>query len=133
MKSKEEILNSFYTTDSDGMPEISANDLLNAMEVYKEQCAQAAFDAARQLKENAYEFAAYTEYIDHIKLIAQRKQESHNLDDAIALAANSVLPNFLPHDHSANELSFNFAMQGNAYTAFYHKDVKGYWQLSSWL
>ncbi|MDN5287855.1 MAG: hypothetical protein JWR38_4129 [Mucilaginibacter sp.] len=133
MKSKEDILNSFYTTGNDGMPEISANDLLNAMEVYKDQCTEAAFDAARKLKENAYEFATYADYMNHTMLATQKEQESHHdLDEAIALAANSVLPNFLPHDNSVNELSFNFTMQGNGYTAFYHKDVKGYWQLSSW-
>jgi hypothetical protein len=133
MKSKEEILNSFYTAGNDGMPEISASDLLKAMEVYKEQCAEAAFDAARKLKENTYEFFTYVDYMNHTLLAAQREQESHNdLDKAIALAANSVLPNFLPHDNSVNELSFNFTMQGNGYTAFYHKDAKGYWQLNSW-
>lgn len=133
MKSKEEILNSFYTASSDGQPEISAADLLNAIETYKDQCAEAAFNAARQQTGTVFEFAGYIDYVNHILQISQKEQEKYNnLDKAIALAANSVLPNFLPYDNSVNELSFHFTMQGTGYTAFYHKDANGYWQLSKW-
>jgi hypothetical protein len=133
MKSKEEILNSYYTAGSDGRPEISAEDLLNAMEAYKDQSAEAAFNAARQLTDTTYVFATYADYINYTILKAQQKQENPNeLDEAIALAANSVLPHFLPDDSSVNELSFNFTMQGKSYTAFYTKDSNGYWQLSNW-
>jgi hypothetical protein len=133
MKSKEEILNSYYTTGRDGMPEISAEDLLNAMEAYKDQIAEDTFNAARKLKDNTYEFATYTDYLNHTALIAQKELESHNeLDKSVALVANSVLPNFLPHDSSVNELSFGFTMRGDKYTAFYIKDSAGYWQLNSW-
>ena len=133
MKSKEDILNSYYTTGSDGHPEISAADLLNAMEAYKNQASKAAFNAARQLKNNNYEFASYTDYQNHVELSAQKEQDNNNsLDEAIAVAANSVLPNFLPHDNSVNELSFNFTMSGTGYTAFYVKDTNGYWQLNNW-
>jgi hypothetical protein len=133
MKSKEEILNSYYTTGRDGMPEISAEDLLNAMEAYKDQIAEDTFNAARKLKDNTYEFATYADYINHTALLAQNEQENLNeLDESIALVANSVLPNFLPHDSSVNELSFDFTMQGKRYTAFYIKDATGYWQLNNW-
>jgi hypothetical protein len=133
MKSKEEILNSYYTTGRDGMPEISAEDLLNAMEAYKNQIAEDAFNAARKLNDNGYEFATYADYVNHTVLIAQKEQENHNeLDESITLVADSILPNFLPGDNSVKELSFDFTMQGKGYTAFYIKDSTGYWQLNSW-
>jgi hypothetical protein len=133
MKSKEDILNSYYTISSDGHPEISAEDLLKAMEAYKDQAAEAAFYAARQLKNNSYEFADYADYEKQSALSTQKQQESiDSLDEAIAVAANSVLPNFLPHDNSISELSFNFTMSGKGYTAYYKKDANGYWQLSNW-
>lgn len=133
MKSKEEILNSYYTAGNNGQPEISAEDLLNAMETYKDQYAERAFNAARNLKDNTYEFATYADYVHHTQQLLQNHQEKPDeLADAIALAANSVLPHFLPDDKSVNELSFDFTMQGNSYTAFYSKDVNGYWQLSNW-
>ncbi|WP_183562801.1 hypothetical protein [Mucilaginibacter sp. SP1R1] len=133
MKSKQEILNSYYAAGSDGNPEISAEDLLNAMEAYKDQHAEAAFNAARSLNQNTYEFATYTDYVNHTLLTAQKEQENRNhLDEAITLVANSILPNFLPHDNTVGELSFSFPMRGINYTAFYTKDAKGYWQLSNW-
>ena len=131
MKSKEEILNSFYTAGPDGMPEISANDLLNAMETYKDQVAEDAFNAARKQKDNGYEFDTYTDYVSHTALIAQKAQENRNLlDESITLVADSILPNFLPRDGSVKELSFDFTMQSKSYTAFYIKDATGYWQLN---
>ena len=135
MKSKEEILNSYNTTGNDGLPEISAPDLLKAMEIYKEQWAEAAFNAGRQRKDNApeYEFATYADYVTYTLQEANQQQENHDeFAEAITLAANSVLPHFIPHDRSAQEFSFNFTMQGKSYTAFYKKDAEGYWQLNSW-
>lgn len=134
MKSKEEILNSFYIAGPGGMPEISANDLLNAMETYKYQVAEDAFNAARKLNDNGYEFAAYADYVNHIARTAQKAEESRNLlDESIVLVADSILPNFLPGESMVKELSFDFTMQGKSYTAFYAKDAAGYWQLSKWI
>jgi len=135
MKSKEEILNSYNTTGNDGLPEISAPDLLKAMETYKEQCAEAAFNAARQLKDSGpeYEFATYADYASHTVQEALLQQESRDeFTEAITLAANSVLPHFIPHDRTVKEFSFNFTMRGKSYAAFYKKDPEGYWQLTTW-
>ncbi|MGN8071958.1 hypothetical protein [Mucilaginibacter sp. SG564] len=135
MKSKEEILNSYNTTGNDGLPEISAPDLLKAMEAYKDQWAEAAFIAARQLKDSdsGYAFVTYADYASHaLQQIRQQEQNHDEFAEAITLAANSVLPHFIPHDRSAQEFSFNFAMQGKTYTALYKKDAEGYWQLNSW-
>ncbi|SDP79996.1 hypothetical protein SAMN05428975_2835 [Mucilaginibacter sp. OK268] len=133
MKSKEEILNSYNTTGNDGLPEISAPDLLKAMETYKEQYAEAAFNAARQLKNSAYEFATYADYAAHtLQEARQQEQNRDEFTEAITLAANSVLPHFIPHDRTIKEFSFNFTMQDKSYTAFYKKDAEGYWQLNTW-
>jgi hypothetical protein len=135
MKSKEDILNSYNTAGNDGLPEISAPDLLKAMETYKEQWAEAAFNAARQLKDSdaEYEFATYSDYVSHALQVTRRQEQTRDeFAEAITLAANSVLPHFIPHDRSAQEFSFNFTMQGKTYTAFYKKDAEGYWQLNSW-
>jgi hypothetical protein len=134
MKSKEEILNSYNTTGTDGQPEISAQDLLNAMEAYKDQYSEAAFNAARKLSfgtsQSSYEFATYADYVNSLLLTTEKPKD--DIGEAIALVANSILPNFLPDDNSVNELSFDFPMQGISYTAFYIKNTGGYWQLSSW-
>jgi hypothetical protein len=135
MKSKEEILNSYNTTGNDGLPEISAPDLLKAMETYKELWAEAAFNAARQLKDNdpGYEFTTYADYASHaLQVTHQQEQGRDEFAEAITLAANSVLPHFIPHDRSVQEFSFDFTMQGKSYTAFYNKDTEGYWQLNNW-
>ena len=63
MKSKEEILNNYNTTGKDGLPEISAEDLLNAMEAYKQQWAEAAFNAARKQRNEAYEFETFNDFM----------------------------------------------------------------------
>jgi methionine aminopeptidase len=133
MKSKEEILNSYNTTGNDGLPEISAPDLLKAMETYKELWAKAAFNAARQTKEGVNEFATYTDYAAHaLQEVQQQQQNRDEFAEAITLAANSVLPHFIPHDRSAQDFSFNFTMQGKSYAAFYKKDTEGYWHLDNW-
>jgi len=136
MKTKEEILNSFYTAGADGMPEISAADLLKAMEAYKQQSLEETFNAARKLKDESsvqpdYRFANFNEYIKNIG-IKVSKVEKDELGEQIALVADSVLPNFLPDDPSVNEFSFDFNMMGIGYTAFYAKDGDGYWQMKRW-
>ncbi|SDD91063.1 hypothetical protein SAMN05216464_10317 [Mucilaginibacter pineti] len=138
MKSKEEILQSYYTQNgADGMPEISAQDLLKAMEAYKDQCVADAFANARKLIDGitskaSYAFATLDDYIESTQLPII-KTETDELAEAVALVADSILPNFLPDDSATTELSFDFNMQGTGYTAFYKKDAKGYWQLSRWI
>ncbi len=136
MKSKEDILNSFYTTGANSTPEISAADLLKAMEAYKQQGLHDVFYAARKLKDDdaatpAYRFATLEDYIKstEIKVVKNDKDE---LSEQIALVADSVLPNFLPDDPTVNEFAFDFNMMGIGYTAFYIKDADGYWQMNRW-
>ena len=136
MKTKEEILNSFYTAGANGMPEISAADLLSAMEAYKLQSQEDAFNAARRLKDESptqphYKFANFNEYLKSTE-IKVSKVEKDELSEHIALVADSVLPNFLPDDPAVSEFSFDFNMMGIGYTAFYIKDKDGYWQMKRW-
>ncbi|WP_184550421.1 hypothetical protein [Mucilaginibacter sp. FT3.2] len=136
MKTKEEILNSFYTAGANGMPEIAAPDLLNAMEAYKQQSLQDAFNAARMLKDESsappdYRFCDLDDYIKSTE-IKVAKHERDELSEHIALVAESVLPNFLPDDPTVNEFSFDFNMMGIGYTAFYIKDENGYWEMNRW-
>lgn len=129
MKSKEEILDSYNTTGADGLPEISAKDLLNAMEAYKQQWAEAAFNSAREKRNDAYKFETFN---DFVKSTEATEQVQDDFGLMIAAVADNVVANFLPDDASVNEFDFNFTMQGKGYTAFYAKDTAGYWKLSKW-
>src|SRR4051812_49360789 len=116
MKTKEEILNSFYTAGTNGMPEISAPDLLKAMEAYKQQGLADAFSAARKLKDEFaptpdYQFKTLEDYIKSTE-IKVAKNDKDELSEQIALVADSVLPGFLPDDPTITEFAFDFNMMG---------------------
>jgi hypothetical protein len=130
MKSKEEILNSYNTTGTDGLPEISAQDLLDAMEAYKQQWAEAAFNAAREQRNDAYAFETFNDFVKSTEVTEQAQGDFGLM---IAAVADNVVANFLPDDSSVNEFHFNFTMQGKGYTAFYIKDAQEYWKLSGWV
>lgn len=130
MKSKEEILNSYNTTGTDGLPEISAEDLLNAMEAYKQEWAEAAFNAARKQHNGTYEFKTFNDFVK--SAVAEEKVQD-DFGIMIVAVADNVVANFLPDDSSVNEFDFNFTMQSKGYTAFYVKDAQGYWKMSRWV
>jgi len=130
MKSKEEILDSYNTTNTDGLPEISAADLLNAMEVYKQQWAEAAFEAARKMKNGAFEYESFNDFEESQKVNTPAPEDNFGI--TIAAVADSIVTNFLPDDASVNEFSFDFSLEGKGYTAFYAKDTAGYWKMNSW-
>jgi len=130
MRSKEEILNSYNTTGTDGLPEISAEDLLNAMEAYKQEWVEAAFAAARQQDASGnYTFNNYAEFIANIENDIKPVDE---FGITLAAVADSIVTNFLPDDESVTEFDFNFTLQGKGYTAFYTKDAQGYWKMTRW-
>ncbi|MEO3403191.1 hypothetical protein AAFN85_04765 [Mucilaginibacter sp. CAU 1740] len=130
MKTKEEILDSYNTTGSDGLPEISAGDLLNAMEAYKQQWAEAAFEAARKQKNGVYEFESFSDFVESEKPSVPSVEDNFGI--TLAAVADSIVTNFLPDDASVNEFSFDFNLEGKGYTAFYEKDAEGYWKMGSW-
>ncbi|TSD66215.1 hypothetical protein FFF34_002095 [Inquilinus sp. KBS0705] len=121
MKSKEEILYSYYTEAKDGLPEISADDLLKALDEYASQ----SFNAAREINNTEPVFATYTDYL--AKLEANKPGQS----DKIRLIADNVVSQFLPTDPAIKEFSFDFKTDGVNYTACYTKNQQGYWEYIS--
>lgn len=130
MRSKEEILNSYNTTGTDGLPEISAEDLLNAMEAYKQEWAKAAFNAARE--QDASGNFTFNNYAAFIADIEKDTKPVDEFGITLSAVADSIVTNFLPDDDSVTEFDFNFTMQGKGYTAFYTKDAEGYWKMTRW-
>lgn len=130
MKTKEEILNSYNTTGNDGLPEISAADLLNAMEVYKQQWAEAAFNAARKQKNGSFEFETFNDFMESEKQALPVVNDNFGI--TLSAVADSIVTNFLPDDAAVNEFSFDFNLAGKGYTAFYTRGTEGYWKMSNW-
>lgn len=129
MKSKEEILNSYYWQGTDGMPEISADGLLKAMDEYRNQAEEQAFNAARELNSTDYIYPTFAVYKASLEKIVEPKD---NLDNDIRLIADSIMPQFLPNDPNAQKLSFNLKTNGITYTAYYSKNAQGYWEFKNY-
>ncbi|MEB0249584.1 hypothetical protein QN344_05520, partial [Mucilaginibacter sp. 5B2] len=92
MKSKEEILNSYYSHAADGTPEIAAYGLLQAMEEYRQQVEEAAFNAARELNGDKPIFSIFADY----QASLQAKTEQLPKEDTVRLVADSIIEQFLP-------------------------------------
>jgi hypothetical protein len=129
MKSKEEILNSYYSQGTDGMPEISADGLLKAMDEYRNQAEEQAFNAARELNNTDYTYPTFAIYKASLDKAIEPK---NNLADDIRLIADSIMPQFLPNDLNAHKLSFNLKTNGITYTAHYSKNAQGYWEFQDY-
>ena len=124
MKSKEEILNSYYSQGADGMPEIAADGLLNAMEEYRQQAEEAAFNAARRLNGNTPTFATFADY--KAGLEAQIKQRPK--EDTVRLVADSIIEQFLPDDPTEQTFEFNFKAESTNHTVIYKRNPTGQWE-----
>ncbi|MBD1366433.1 hypothetical protein IDJ77_21650 [Mucilaginibacter sp. ZT4R22] len=130
MKSKEEILNNYYSQGADGMPEIAADGLLKAMEEYRLQAEKAAFNAAREYKDGAiggrYSFQTFEDY--KASLIVPVAAPAEPDESAqIQFMADSILELFIPQDKSIQTLSFNIKTGGIPYTVNYEKSPEGFW------
>jgi hypothetical protein len=124
MKSKEEILNNYYSQGADGMPEIAADGLLNAMEEYRLQAEEAAFNAARQLNGNTPGFATFAHY--KASLEAEIKQQPK--EDTVRLVADSIIEQFLPDDPAEQTFEFRLKTEGVYYIAYYSRNTTGGWE-----
>nr|WP_067062301.1 hypothetical protein [Mucilaginibacter sp. L294] len=124
MKSKEEILNSYYSQGADGMPEIAADGLLNAMEEYRQQAEEAAFNAARELNSNQPTFATFTDY----QASLQAKTEQQPKEDTVQLVADSIIEQFLPDDPAEQTFEFRLKTEGVYYIAYYTRNATGDWE-----
>lgn len=126
MKSKEEILNSYYSQGADGMPEIAANGLLNAMEEYRLQAEEAAFNAAREINNSQPTFATFAAY--KTSLDAEIKQQPK--EDTVRLVADSIIEQFLPDEPTEQEFEFSFKAEGTNHTVLYKRNAAGQWEYS---
>jgi hypothetical protein len=130
MKSKEEILNNYYAQGADGMPEISADGLLKAMEEYRLQAEQAAFNAAREYEAGViggrHSFETFDDYKASLHILIERPAEPGEAEQ-IQFMADSILELFIPQDKSVKTISFKIRSNGKAYTVSYVKNEENYW------
>ncbi|RYU86529.1 hypothetical protein EWM62_17905 [Mucilaginibacter terrigena] len=124
MKSKEEILNSYYSHAADGTPEIAADGLLQAMEDYRLQAEEGAFNAARELNNGQPIFATFADY----KANLQAKTGSLPKEDTIRLIADSIIEQFLPDDPDHHTFEFSFKAEGANHTVVYKRNTTGQWE-----
>jgi len=134
MKSKQEILQNYYSQGADGTPEISAEGLLKAMEEYRLQAEETAFTAARQLNSDLayidYSFPSFEAYQASLQVPEPIVSESDIEAANIQLIADSILEQFIPHDATVQTLQFNIRTNGIGYTVHYNKAEQGYWIFS---
>lgn len=129
VKSKEEILDKYYTTDANGLPEIAADGLLKAMEEYRTQAEEAAFNAARLQQDDQPIHQTFADYKASIEIKPVEPTEN----DKIKFIADSIVEQFLPSDPTAQHFSFEFRTEGKEYTAHYIKNGSGYWEYESFV
>lgn len=125
MKRKEEILDSYYSQGADGMPEISAEGLLKAMDEYAEQ----AFTAARGSTIPERNYPTFADYKAELEKVVEPEQ---NLTDTIKFIADSILEQFLPDNPAAQNFSFDIRTNGTNYTVHYAKTPEGHWQFEKY-
>jgi hypothetical protein len=125
MKSKEEILNSYYYSQgADGMPEIAADGLLKAMDEYRLQAEEAAFNAGRELNGTQPVFATFADY----KASLEAKIEQRPKEDTVRLVADSIIEQFLPDDPNEQIFEFRLKTEGTYYIAYYSRNATGDWE-----
>lgn len=131
MKSKEEILAKYYTQGADGMPEIAAEGLLKAMEEYRLQAEEAAFNAAKEYESGIPGgkelFETFEDYKASLIAPAPAPQAEPSEADTIQFMADSILDMFIPNDKTVEQISFDIRTNGKAYEVSYKKTAEGYW------
>lgn len=129
MKTKEEILGGYYSHGANGQPEITADGLLKAMEEYRLQTEEAAFNAAREMQDTAFKYQSFTDYISSLNIKPTEPTEA----DRIKLVADSIVEQFLPDDPTTQHFAFEFKTNGKQYTAHYIRNAQGYWEYESFV
>ncbi|MES2266299.1 MAG: hypothetical protein V4520_06045 [Bacteroidota bacterium] len=124
MRSKEEILNSYYSQAADGTPEIAADGLLKAMEEYRQQAEEAAFNAAREVNGNQQTYLSFADY----KASLEAQTEQQPKEDTVRLVANSIIEQFLPDDPAEHTFEFSFKAEGNSHTVIYKRNATSQWE-----
>ena len=117
-------MNSYYSQDEDGMPEIAADGLLKAMEEYRLQGEEAAFNAARLLNGTTPTFVTFADY----KASLEAKTEPLPKEDTVRLVADSIIEQFLPDDPAEQTFEFSFKAEGTNHTVIYKRNPIGHWE-----
>jgi predicted glycosyl hydrolase (DUF1957 family) len=133
MKSKEEILQNYYSQGADGMPEIPAEGLLKAMEEYRLQAEEAAFNAGREFDVNGgrRSFETFEDYKASLVIPAPAPAEPDE-SAQIQFMADSILELFIPQDKNQQALSFNIKTGGIPYIVNYEKSPEGFWVFANY-
>ncbi|MFD0792187.1 hypothetical protein ACFQZX_01085 [Mucilaginibacter litoreus] len=129
MKTKEQILNDYYSHGADGQPEITADGLLKAMEEYRLQTEEAAFNAGREMHDTAFKYQSFTDYRAGLNTKPNEPTEA----ERIKLVAESIVEQFLPDDPTTQHFAFEFKTDGKQYTAHYIRNAQGYWEYESFV
>lgn len=124
MKSKEEILNNYYSQGADGVPEITADGLLKAMDEYRLQAEEAAFNAARELNGSQPTFVTFDDYKASMQAITEQQPQ----EDTVRLMADSIIEQFLPDDPNQHTFEFSFKAEGTHHTVLYKRNPAGQWE-----
>jgi predicted glycosyl hydrolase (DUF1957 family) len=135
MKSKEEILNNYYSQGADGMPEITADGLLKAMEEYRQQAEEGAFKAAREYEGGViggrHSFETFEDYKASLVVPVAAPAEPDE-SAQIQFMADSILELFIPQDENQQTLSFNIKTGGIPYIVNYEKSPEGFWAFKNY-
>ncbi len=104
--------------------------ILPAMEEYALYMAEQAFNAARQTNGSSQIFL-FGSFADYQSGLQQPPADSQReLRQSIEDTADMILPQYIPADTSADELTFSFKAAGTEYQVWYRKGGQGFWQFS---
>lgn len=59
-------------------------------------------------------------------------EEKDELGEAVRLAADSILYQYIPQDRASAEFNFALSIEGENYTVHYRKDQAGYWEFAGY-
>lgn len=59
-------------------------------------------------------------------------EEKDELGEAVRVAADSILYQYIPQDRQASEFYFDLPIEGESYTVHYRKDQAGYWEFAGY-
>jgi Zn-dependent M32 family carboxypeptidase len=104
--------------------------VIPAMEAYRRQSEEAAFNAARlQSAKGEFDFRDYTDYKTSL---IKPTQEVDALRAHVEAVADTILQNYIPADKSQTRFSFTFNTEGARYEVEYKKDASGYWYFAGY-
>lgn len=105
--------------------------VLPAMEEYALLMSQQAFSAAQKTDAQGNPaFAGFEQYLQSLQAVQEPEDE---LTNTLKEIAEMILPQYIPADRSAQQVSFSFNAEGSRYEVTYIKDADGYWIFNSYI